>query len=304
MFVRGGITAMMQDGAKVKKRCLFMMDEFYTLGKLDIVAKSAGLMRGYGLHLWPFLQDLGQLQTLYGEKLSETFFGNADAHIFFGNTDSITLNYVSNQLGEFETGEVNAPPPKQAFTPSFWSNHLSLDGELTRDGKLAKDEWDAAQETHNRQHQYAMSRVGKSRVPADKVRSIVAKKNGDAVAQSMIVIAKGSDILNLRLDPYFLERAGPATIRSLKEAHGDELWRQYLLKIDQILDVAYALPLIAGGYGGLSTYNRLMENTVHFSNPIVKSAIWGFIYLGIGYAVVWVVGKIFKKILWEGIKRN
>jgi hypothetical protein len=216
MFVRGGITAMMEDGAKVKKRCLFMMDEFYTLGKLDIVAKSAGLMRGYGLHLWPFLQDLGQLQTLYGEKLSETFFGNADAHIFFGNTDSITLNYVSNQLGEFETGEVNAPPPKQAFTPSFWSNHKSLDGELTGDGKLAKDEWEAAQETHNRQHQYAMSRVGKNRVPADKVRSIVAKKNGDAVAQSMIVIAKGSDILNLRLDPYFLKKAEPAQQSALK----------------------------------------------------------------------------------------
>lgn len=212
MFVRGGITAMMQDGAKVKKRCLFMMDEFFTLGKLEIVAKSAGLMRGYGLHLWPFLQDLGQLQTLYGEKLAETFFGNADAHIFFGNTDSITLNYVSNQLGNFETSEVNAPPEKKAFKPSYWSDHVGwLDGELTGEGKLAKDRWDSEQETLHRQHQYAMSRVGKNRVPADKVRSIVSKRDGDTVAQSMIVIAKGGDILNIGLSPYFVKKSASTT---------------------------------------------------------------------------------------------
>ena len=83
LFVSMTLNVMMSDLAeKDDARCLFMLDEFYSLGSLDIVAQAMGLMRGYGVQLWPFMQDLGQLLKLYGDHLSETFFGNADAHIF------------------------------------------------------------------------------------------------------------------------------------------------------------------------------------------------------------------------------
>lgn len=40
---------------------LFMLDEFAALGQLEMVQTAMGLMRGYGVKLWPILQDLSQL---------------------------------------------------------------------------------------------------------------------------------------------------------------------------------------------------------------------------------------------------
>lgn len=158
LFVRAALNAMAKGGTKGGKKCLFLLDEFYSLGRLDEIAKAAGLMPGYGVHLWPFLQDLGQLEELYGRDGASTFFGNADAHIFFGNTDAPTLDYVSKQIGiRYEAGAFDA------------------DKEM----------------------------VGKPHMSPREVRAHVAKKDDDAVARRMIVFAKGSDVLSLRLAPYF-----------------------------------------------------------------------------------------------------
>ena len=46
---------------------LFLLDEFAALGRLEAVERAMGLMAGYGLQLWPILQDMGQLKDLYGE---------------------------------------------------------------------------------------------------------------------------------------------------------------------------------------------------------------------------------------------
>ena len=201
VFVRTAINAMAAGGSGKGKRCLFLLDEFFTLGRMDEIAKAAGLMRSYGVHLWPFLQDIGQLRTLYGPELSETFFGNSDAHIFFGNTDSGTLSYVSTQLGDVGTAELSAPPEKQAFQPKFWSE--TDWGELNAVGKQKKEEWDTKEENKHRQYQHEMSKVGKNRYPPDKVRSMVAKTGNSPVAKNMIVFAKGGDVLLLKLAPYF-----------------------------------------------------------------------------------------------------
>lgn len=81
------------------KRCLFLLDEFYSLGRLDELSEAAGRMRSYGVHLWPFLQGLGQLQELYGKEGAQTFLTNAAAHIFLGNdADDFTLNYIVKRL--------------------------------------------------------------------------------------------------------------------------------------------------------------------------------------------------------------
>lgn len=102
LFTRTAIEAMakkMPNGDLMGETCLFILDEFFSLGKIDEVQKSAGLMPGYGLHLWPFLQDLGQLEELYERNGATTFFSNADAHIFFGNGDRQTLSHISHEVG-------------------------------------------------------------------------------------------------------------------------------------------------------------------------------------------------------------
>lgn len=109
LFVRSAIEAMGRktDDLELQgKRCLFLLDEFYSLGHINEISKSAGLMPGYGVHLWPILQDLGQLVELYGIHGASTFFGNSDAQIYFGNTDPETLEHVSRQMGTRYEGGV------------------------------------------------------------------------------------------------------------------------------------------------------------------------------------------------------
>jgi len=109
LFVRCAISAMARGGSGKGKRCLFILDEFFSLGKMDVIQKSSGNMPSYDVHLWPFLQDLGQLLVTYDPKGAETFFANADLHQFFGNFDPLTLNHVSQQFGSKTADEVRMP---------------------------------------------------------------------------------------------------------------------------------------------------------------------------------------------------
>ena len=55
-------------------------------------------MAGYGVQVWPFLQDLGQLRRLY-PKDWESFVANADVLQAFGTTDQFTAEYLSKMAG-------------------------------------------------------------------------------------------------------------------------------------------------------------------------------------------------------------
>jgi type IV secretion system protein VirD4 len=80
---------------------LFILDEFASLGRLEVIEKAAGLMAGYGVKLWPILQDLGQLKRHYRESW-ETFMGNAGILQFFANSDMTTLEWLSKRMGQIE----------------------------------------------------------------------------------------------------------------------------------------------------------------------------------------------------------
>jgi len=78
---------------------LVVLDEFYQLGRLKVIQNAMSLARGYGLQLWPILQDLTQLQEHY-EKSWETFLGNAGIRQFFAPRENTTAEYVSKLCGE------------------------------------------------------------------------------------------------------------------------------------------------------------------------------------------------------------
>lgn len=80
---------------------LFCLDEFATLGHMESVESAAGHIAGYGVKLWPIVQDITQLQRDYREAW-ETFMGNAGLLTFFGNTDLSTLSHISSRLGSCE----------------------------------------------------------------------------------------------------------------------------------------------------------------------------------------------------------
>ena len=77
---------------------LVVMDEFPVLGHMQSVQNAAGQIAGFRVKLWVVLQDLTQIQRLYG-KGWETFIGNTGVRMFFGNVDMTTCEYVSRNLG-------------------------------------------------------------------------------------------------------------------------------------------------------------------------------------------------------------
>lgn len=221
LFVRMGLMTMMEDLAEHESsegRCLFLLDEFHSLGKIELVAKAAGLMRGFGVQLWPFLQDLGQLATLYGDDEMHTFFANADAHIFFANADTPTLNHVSETIGHLEPHEIGAAPiarRTRAPTGATARNIIGgsddyariaggiVGGGIGAAGGLLDAMADHANQKAANDYQAKAQGLGKPRVSPSEIRELVGKKEGDKIARAAIVFAKGGDVLKIRLAPYF-----------------------------------------------------------------------------------------------------
>ena len=109
---------------------LFLLDEFAALGRLEAVERAMGLMAGYGLQLWPILQDMSQLRDLYGERAG-TFIANAGVQQVFGVNDFETAKWLSQMIGQETTG-FQTDSFKPGDGPSF-SNNLTGRDLLTPD---------------------------------------------------------------------------------------------------------------------------------------------------------------------------
>jgi type IV secretion system protein VirD4 len=82
------------------------MDEFSVLDHLSSLEKAAGQIAGFGARLWPIIQDLSQLKSIYKERW-ETFLGNAGLLQFFGNYDLTTLEYIARRLGKSSIQQIS-----------------------------------------------------------------------------------------------------------------------------------------------------------------------------------------------------
>jgi type IV secretion system protein VirD4 len=87
----------------LKEPTLFLLDEFAALGRLEAVERAMGLMAGYGLQLWPILQDMSQLRALYGAR-ANTFIANAGVLQAFGVNDYETAKWLSQLMGQATVG--------------------------------------------------------------------------------------------------------------------------------------------------------------------------------------------------------
>jgi type IV secretion system protein VirD4 len=99
LLLTSAIHGVLRVRRKGEPRVLFMLDEFYALGHLEIIATVWALVRGYGIRLMPMLQDLGQLKTLY-PKMWESFIGNAGVTTTFCTNDPTTAEWFSKRAGE------------------------------------------------------------------------------------------------------------------------------------------------------------------------------------------------------------
>lgn len=80
-------------------RTLFILDEFASLQNLGAVSRAFGFAAGYNVQVWPFLQDLPQLQAIYGKRW-ESFVANAGLLQFFTAADMTTAEYIERRGGK------------------------------------------------------------------------------------------------------------------------------------------------------------------------------------------------------------
>lgn len=82
-----------------KRSTLFLLDECAQLGEFGPLRQSMTLLRGYGLQVWPFFQDLSQLQRLY-PKDWRTIFNNAGVFQLFGVANHLMAKESSELIGD------------------------------------------------------------------------------------------------------------------------------------------------------------------------------------------------------------
>lgn len=108
---------------------LFLLDEFATIGDLPMIKTAIGLMAGFGLQIWAFLQNWGQLEDLY-DKGAHTFAANAGVFQAFAVNDLMTAKQVSDLSGDTTVG----------FTQTTGGAHLSTNTTLYGRKLLTPDE--------------------------------------------------------------------------------------------------------------------------------------------------------------------
>ena len=139
-WLRLTLTAALQSVLRARRpgepKVLFMLDEFFALGRLDIISTVWALTRGYGVQIMPVLQDLPQLKKLYPDAW-ETFIGMAGAVASFGANDPTTAEWMSRRAGDTsadirtlsmsksETGSPNWPLSGGSTSTSISSNYSS-----------------------------------------------------------------------------------------------------------------------------------------------------------------------------------
>ena len=128
LFVNLTLASMEMEKVRPRYPVLMCLDEFAVLGTMKVLEDAAGQIAGLGCKLWPVLQDLGQLKSLYGDRW-ETFLGNAGILQFYGNSDLTTLEWISQRLGT--TSVIN---PSQSDVPLPSANASGATGKSWASG--------------------------------------------------------------------------------------------------------------------------------------------------------------------------
>jgi type IV secretion system protein VirD4 len=88
-----------QNNPALKHQCLLLMDEFTSIGRIDIIASAVAYMAGYNLRLLPIIQSMAQLDAVYGRELARTLVTNHALQILYAPREQQDANDYSEMLG-------------------------------------------------------------------------------------------------------------------------------------------------------------------------------------------------------------
>jgi type IV secretion system protein VirD4 len=88
-----------QNNRELKHQCLLLMDEFTSIGKVDIIASAVSYMAGYNIRLLPIIQSMAQLDATYGKEVSRTIITNHALQIICVPREQQDADDYSEMLG-------------------------------------------------------------------------------------------------------------------------------------------------------------------------------------------------------------
>lgn len=106
---------------------LLMLDEFFHVGRMDSLISKITISAGYGFRMCLILQDIAQLDELYGRHTRVTTVSGSQIKLFIQINDDETANFVSDMLGE-TTATYKTPmmrPGQGIFAARTWTPHLT-----------------------------------------------------------------------------------------------------------------------------------------------------------------------------------
>lgn len=209
----------MPDGAEMGTRCLFVLDEFPALGRMDkLKVEALPLGRSYGLHVWPFLQYWQQLIDTYGESGAEAFLASCDALCAYGLDDEETPELLSRLMGRVSVDELEGTLSASLHgrPRSYIKKHIEqpengkanpLLGTLRDRETLLETARDHEIRTWEDKQSLTRSlitaRHNLPRMPADEITRQTAVDPATKIARAMLVRLRGNEWLTLTPAPYF-----------------------------------------------------------------------------------------------------
>jgi type IV secretion system protein VirD4 len=82
-----------------KSPVLFLLDEFANMGKLSGLAESLTALPGLGVRVWAFVQELAEVNRIYGQHTAETIISQATVKQFFAVQNPELAKKLSAALG-------------------------------------------------------------------------------------------------------------------------------------------------------------------------------------------------------------
>lgn len=99
LFVQQTLDTLMLDHAERSVSVYFLLDEFRQLKKMNEITTKLPYVAGYNVKMAFVIQDLKNLDEIYGETSRHSLMGNCGYQLVLGANDQITAETVSKGLG-------------------------------------------------------------------------------------------------------------------------------------------------------------------------------------------------------------
>ena len=100
LFVQQTLDILMRDHRSTSLPVYFLLDEFRQLKKMPDITEKLPYVAEYNIKMAFIIQDLKNLDEIYGETTRHSLLGNCAYQLVLGANDQATADYVSRALGK------------------------------------------------------------------------------------------------------------------------------------------------------------------------------------------------------------